>query len=66
MYYGKEVIFMTIYEKQKYRNKLEFPYYYCEDLKDCINKNNFIAETRKKLKRKKLEEFKKQTNDETA
>jgi hypothetical protein len=57
---------MTINDKQKFRNKVEFPYYYCEDLRDCINRNNFIAETRKKLKRKKLEEFKRQTNDEIA
>ena len=55
---------MIVSDKRKYKNKLEFPYYYCEDLKDCINKNSFIAETRKKLKRNKLEEFKKQTKQD--
>lgn len=55
---------MIVSDKQKYKNKLEFPYYYCEDLKDCINKNSFIAETRKKLKRNKLEQFKKQTKQD--
>ena len=52
--------------KQKYKNKPKFPYYYCEDLKDCINKNSFVAETRKNLKRKKLEEFKKHTNEDMS
>jgi hypothetical protein len=53
---------MILNDKQKFKNKLEFPYYYCDDVKDCINKNSFIAETRKRLKRNKLEQFKKQTN----
>jgi len=55
---------MIVNDKQKYKNRYQFPYYYCEDIKDCINKNSFIAETRKKLKRNKLEEFKNQTKQD--
>lgn len=33
-------------------------YYYCDNLKECINRNSFINETRKKLKRKKFENLK--------
>ena len=59
----KVITFMVVNDKQKYKNRLEFPYYYCEDLKDCINKNSFIAETRKRLKRNKLEELKRQKSE---
>ena len=61
----REWLIMIDY-KQKYKNKPKFPYYYCEDLKDCINKNSFVAETRKNLKRKKLEEFNKHSNEDMS
>ena len=39
-------------------NKDNSLYYYCENLKECIERNNFIKETRKKLERKKLKNIK--------
>ena len=44
--------------KAKYRivaNRDNPLYYYCDNLKECIDRNNFIKETRKKLEKKKLE-----------
>lgn len=40
------------HQKDKGRDK-PF-YYYCDNLQKCIDRNSFIKETRKKLKRKKL------------
>ena len=47
--------------KSKYRivaNRDNSSYYYCDNLKECIERNNCIKETRKKLERKKLENIK--------
>ena len=52
---------MIIVIKTKYRiiaNRDNSSYYYCDNLKECIDRNNFIKETRKKLERKKLENIK--------
>ncbi|MFX1496978.1 MAG: hypothetical protein ACFFBH_05605 [Promethearchaeota archaeon] len=40
------------YKRDKKRN--EYLYYYCDNIKECIDRNSFIKETRKKLKKKKL------------
>ena len=41
----------------KVKKEDERMYYYCDNLRECIEKNSFVAETRKKLKRKKLKEI---------
>ena len=39
---------------QSVRKENDFSYYYCDHVKECMNQNRFVAQTRKNLMEKKL------------
>lgn len=48
---------MDIMIKDKYKRDKkgdESLYYYCDNIKECIDRNSFIKETRRKLTRKRI------------
>ena len=53
-YEYQKVILMIACHHQSVRKKNDFSYYYCDHVKECMNQNRFVAQTRKKLMEKKL------------
>ncbi|MFW9783387.1 MAG: hypothetical protein ACFFFB_13985 [Candidatus Heimdallarchaeota archaeon] len=49
-----EIIIMIRAKYQTGNKRDQSLYYYHHNLRDCIDRNRFIKETRKKLKRRKL------------